>query len=77
MPIPLAIAAYFTIWWIVLFAVLPFGVRSAVEANVSDAPAGVDPGAPAVPHLMKKGLWTSGIAAVVFALLDAYIYWSD
>ena len=28
-PLPLALAIYVTIWWIVLFAVLPPGVRSA------------------------------------------------
>ena len=28
MSAPLSIAVYFTIWWIVLFAILPFGVKS-------------------------------------------------
>ena len=31
--LPLALALYATIWWIVLFAVLPLGVRSADEAG--------------------------------------------
>ncbi|MGL4496733.1 MAG: DUF1467 family protein, partial [Beijerinckiaceae bacterium] len=31
MPIGSLIAIYFVIWWIILFAVLPFGVRSQVE----------------------------------------------
>ena len=75
MPIPLAIAAYFTIWWIVLFAVLPFGVRSATEAGVVDAPRGSDPGAPASPRMGVKAVWTTVIAAVCFVALDAYVYW--
>ncbi len=76
MPLPLAIASYFTIWWVVLFAVLPFGVRSATEAGVGDMPRGADPGAPAIPHLGKKALWTTLVSAIVFAALDAYVTWA-
>ena len=77
MSLPLSIAAYFTIWWVTLFAVLPFGVRNAHEAGLVDGPKGADPGAPVLPHLGKKALWTTLIAAVVFAALDAYIIWTD
>ncbi|MDE2017200.1 MAG: DUF1467 family protein, partial [Hyphomicrobiales bacterium] len=49
---PLISATYFTTWWIVLFAVLPFGVRSQHEAGETPAP-GVDPGAPVAPLLLK------------------------
>jgi predicted secreted protein len=72
---PLSIAAYFTIWWVVLFAVLPWGVRSAGEAGMTDLPSGADPGAPATPHLAKKAIWTTIVAAVVFAGLDAFVYY--
>jgi predicted secreted protein len=77
MSLPLSIAAYFTIWWVTLFAVLPFGVRSAVEADSTDSPKGADPGAPAVPHLGKKALWTTGVAAILFVGLDAYVYYAS
>ena len=73
MPAPLSIAVFFTIWWVGLFAVLPIGVRSVTEAGV-DAPAGCDPGAPAAHNLPRKALWTTLIALVVFAALDAYVY---
>ncbi len=73
MPAALSIAVFFTIWWVVLFAVLPIGVRSATEAGI-DAPAGTDPGAPAAHNLPKKALWTTLIALVLFAALDAYVY---
>jgi predicted secreted protein len=76
MPWPLSIATYFTIWWVVLFAVLPFGVRSQAEAGVIDLPTGADAGAPAAPRLGVKALWTTGIAAIVFAAIDAYVYWA-
>ena len=72
MPLPLAIAAYFTIWWVVLFAVLPFGVRNAGEAGVA-TPRGADPGAPVAPRLAVKALATTIISAIVFAGLYAYV----
>ena len=45
MSITTALAIYFITWWIVLFAVLPWGVRSQSEAG--DVVPGSDPGAPA------------------------------
>lgn len=66
--LPLALALYATIWWIVLFAVLPLGVRSADEAG-EERPEGNDPGAPVAPQLAKKALLTTVIAAVVFVLV--------
>ncbi len=68
MPIqtPLAVAIFLTIWWIVLFTVLPMGVRSLHEEGETP-PAGYDPGAPLAPMLLKKTLITTGISAVLFA----------
>lgn len=66
--LPLALAIYVTIWWIVLFAVLPFGVRSAEEAG-EELPEGSDPGAPVAPQLVKKAAITTVIAAIVFVLV--------
>jgi predicted secreted protein len=63
------LAIYFVIWWLVLFAVLPWGVRSQEEHG--EVAAGTDPGAPAIPHLGKKLLWTTGVAAMVFAAIYA------
>ena len=64
MAVSTAIAIYFLIWWIVLFAVLPWGVRSQGEEGVP----GTDPGAPRVPHLPAKLAWTTAIATLVFAI---------
>jgi len=67
------IAIYFIIWWVVLFAVLPWGVRSQEESGTV-AP-GTDPGAPAIPGVWMKLLWTTVAATVVFALCAvAYSY---
>lgn len=59
------LAVYFVIWWMVLFLTLPFGVRSQIEAG--EVEAGTEPGAPAMPMLLRKALWTTVLAAIVFA----------
>jgi len=65
MPVTTGIAIFFLIWWIVLFAVLPWGVRSQAEGG--EVAPGTDPGAPAIPNLRRKLIWTTLVAAVVFA----------
>lgn len=72
MPLPLAVATYFTMWWVVLFAVLPFGVRNHVEAGAA-LPAGADAGAPVAPRIALKLLATTVVSAVLFAALDVYV----
>ncbi len=75
MSITMGIAIYFTMWWIVLFAVLPFGVRSQHEGE--DYAGGTDPGAPIAPRLLLKLGITTAVTAVLFAMLWAYInYWT-
>jgi predicted secreted protein len=66
MSLATAIAIYFIIWWTVLFAVLPWGVRSQHESGAITP--GSDPGAPAIPQLRRKLVWTTIVAALVFAL---------
>lgn len=68
--IPLAAAIFFTIWFTVLFAVLPFGVRSQHEAG--DVTPGTDPGAPVAPRLLAKFIWTTLISASLFAALAVF-----
>lgn len=58
-------AIFFIVWWTVLFAVLPWGVRSQAESDAVEP--GTDPGAPVRPGLAKKMLATTLIAAVVTA----------
>jgi predicted secreted protein len=64
-----AIAIYFLIWWLVLFAVLPWGVSAQGE----EAAPGTDPGAPRVPHLKSKLIWTTAVATAIFAIV-AFVY---
>ena len=65
MPITTGVAIYFLIWWIVLFAVLPWGVRGQHESG--EVIPGTDPGAPAMPKLRSKLVWTTLVSAVIFA----------
>ena len=68
MSIPSAIAIYFIIWWICLFAVLPFGVKNAHETGAG-VEQGNEAGAPVNPMLIRKVLATTVLAAVIFGLV--------
>jgi predicted secreted protein len=68
---PMTIAILFTTWFIVLFAVLPFGVRSQQEEGTFVE--GTDPGAPVAPKLWIKAVWTTVLTAVVFGMLVALV----
>jgi len=65
MPVTTAIAIFFLIWWVVLFAVLPFGIRSQHESG--EMVPGTDPGAPVIPNLLRKLVWTTLVSLVIFA----------
>ena len=62
-----AIAIYFIIWWLVLFIVLPFGIRNAHETG-EVVEEGNEPGAPVNPRLLQKALITTILATVVFVV---------
>ena len=56
-------AIFLLIWFVVLFAVLPWGVRQPTEAE-----PGHDPGAPANPQLGRKALITTAISLAVWGV---------
>lgn len=59
------IAIYFVLWWLCLFMVLPWGIRSATETGEKVVP-GNEPGAPVNPRLARKLLYTTILATVLF-----------
>jgi predicted secreted protein len=65
-----AIAVYFIIWWLCLFVVLPFGVRSQHETD--EMTLGTEHGAPERPLLLRKMVATTLLAALIFA--GVYLY---
>jgi predicted secreted protein len=75
MTLPMGIAVYFTMWWVVLFAVLPFGVHSQKEDGSYFE--GTDPGAPVRPLMLLKLLWTTVISAILFTGLLFYMNYSS
>ena len=71
MTIPTGIAIYFLVWWLTLFVVLPFGIRSQHEGG--EFTAGTDPGAPVLARLGQKLIWTTIVSTVIFAI-GAFLY---
>lgn len=64
------VALYLIVWWLTLFAVLPWGVTPASETE-----QGHDRGAPAHPNLWKKALATTLVAAVLWYVLRSALIW--
>lgn len=60
-------AIYFVLWWLTLFVVLPFGVRSAEEMD--DVTLGTERGAPHRPRLALKMAVTTVLAAILLAIV--------
>ncbi len=57
------IAIFLLIWFVVLFAVLPFGVKHNAEPK-----PGHDPGAPSNPNLWRKALATTVISLLIWGV---------
>jgi predicted secreted protein len=55
------VMVYLVIWWTILFAVLPLGVR-----RVENPGKGEERGAPERPQLLRKAIITSIVAAVLW-----------
>lgn len=65
-----SVAIFFIIWWLCLFVVLPFGVKSQHETD--EIVPGSDPGAPRTPWLLRRILATTLLATLIFA--GIYLY---
>jgi len=61
-------AVFFILWWLVLFTVLPFGIRNSHETGDQVVP-GSESGAPVRHGMVWKTTLTTVIAGVIFALL--------
>jgi predicted secreted protein len=57
-----AVAMYVMIWWLTLFAVLPFGTRPVADADNDTGWRGV----PERPRLLRKVLITTLVSAVIW-----------
>ena len=71
MTLSFAIAIYVVIWWVVLFAMLPIGVRT--QAEEGEVSPGTPESAPHQPRLLPKMLATTVVASLVFAAVYAIV----
>jgi len=58
-------AIYFILWWVVLFAMLPFGVKTQEEDG--EVTLGTVASAPRGPHMRGAVIRTTIVATVIFA----------
>ena len=71
MTLSFAIAIYILIWWVVLFAMLPIGVRT--QAEEGEVSPGTAESAPDRPRLLPKMVATTVVASLVFAAVYVII----
>jgi len=63
------LVVFLIVWWLVVFTMLPIGVRSQEED--ADVVEGTEPGAPVAPMLMKKAWWTTVITSCIWIVYYA------
>lgn len=75
MTVAFGVAIYFIIWWITLFMVLPFGMRTQDEQG--DIVPGTPGSAPAHIRIVRVFAINTVVAAVVFAVVWYFLatYW--
>jgi predicted secreted protein len=71
MSLVMSLALYFVIWWVVLFAVLPLGIRTQGESGT--VVPGTPESAPDKPDFKRIVLLTTLVAAVVLAAVHLVI----
>ncbi|WP_439541168.1 DUF1467 family protein [Hyphomicrobium sp.] len=67
MTISFGVVLYIMIWWMTLFAVLPFGVRTQGEEG--EVVEGTPESAPAKPRILRAMLINTVVAAVAFGFV--------
>lgn len=56
-------AVYFILWWLVLFAVMPIGLKTQDDAD--DVTLGTVSSAPTGPHMRRAALRTTIVSALI------------
>ena len=75
-----AFVVYLIIWWLILFTVLPTGVRGQAEED--DIVEGSEPGAPVNSNMKRKLMLTTIIATIVWLIVcgiivSGVVTWDD
>lgn len=66
-----ALVVWLIIWWLVLFIILPIGIRG--QAEEEDIVEGSEPGAPHTLNIKRKFIQTTVIASLLWVLICALI----
>jgi predicted secreted protein len=74
MPIFGGVVTFIVVWWIVLFMVLPFGIKSQAETKIHIV-KGTEIGAPEKPNLKFKFLLTTLIALGIWGSFFLLFYY--
>jgi predicted secreted protein len=61
------LAIYFLIWWVTLFAIIPFSLRTQDEDQ--EVTLGTTASAPKGSHMRRAALRTTIVSALIFAAL--------
>ncbi len=61
------IVTYTVVWWLTLFTVLPWGVRS--QAEKGEMRQGTDPGAPQLPSIKIKLIVNTILSFIIWSVL--------
>jgi predicted secreted protein len=64
---------YVIIWFLAMQILLPIGIKSPHETGEA-AHALADSGAPGNPHILRKALFASVVAAVLWLIFYALVY---
>lgn len=71
MGITSGLVLYAVIWWMTFFVLLP--VRIKTQGDLGKIEPGTHAGAPQVHHLKRKAWITTGLAAVIWAVIAPII----
>jgi predicted secreted protein len=66
MSLAFSLAIFFMMWWIILFAMLPFGMRRTQE-EAGEVIPGSEASAPERPRMLRVLLMTTVVTCVLFA----------
>ncbi len=67
MPLVTGIFLYFVLWWLIIFIVLPWGVKG--QAEEGEVIKGSEPGAPVKARMKRKAIQTTIVTAIVWVII--------
>ena len=69
-----SIVTYVILWWIILFLLLPFKIKSQLDDKKINP--GTEPGAPSNPRILKKVFYTTIITSILFTIIFILSYFN-